>query len=278
LKKKWLWQDLKQYDWDFSLADSDSEVVRCWEWEINRERVLHKVGGEFPKIPWPSPTDEELAIMTPDEFRRYKKDFPFGNSMGEGFPGKPYVEHRRTQGFNALGVILQESIYEDDPMSLPWGAPWERLYHYCGPNWPEQASSDGYIGFADREGRQNSIEVRPVVIDWGKPDSELLKQFAVFLKSNRPTGDDGRPRCDEPQDEPAHVTKGAGAPVRQARANLKALAAYRLCEHYHGSTTRAYLHKEHSASAETTLGPAFNHRGAWSKACGRVKLLLSEMD
>ena len=65
---------------------------------------------------------------------------------------------------------------------------------------------------------------------------------------------------------------GAGDPIRQAKAKLKALAAWRLIQRYAGNWQKAFIHP----AAEKYLGEQFGMAGAWSEARATVQKVLKE--
>ena len=122
-------------------------------------------------------------------------------------------------------------------------------------------------------GGSTNQEVVPLAIHWSWRDEDLIEAFKQWLKERRPRGEewDERPRVDEPPPKP-HRKSGAGSEIRQTKKNLKALAAWRLIQHYDGDSFASYEHP----GASKYLGKQFESPGAWSKARATVQTLLRQ--
>ena len=125
-------------------------------------------------------------------------------------------------------------------------------------------------------GGESNIEIVPLSIPWSCGDEDIIEAFRQWLKERRPKGEDWdhhRPRVDEPIPRPKDKG-GAGSHIRQVKAKLKALAAWRLIQHHRGDNWEAYLHP----GAASYLGKQFDRPGAWSEARAAVEKALKDFD
>lgn len=256
--------NLNEFDWNFSRCPS-AEVENCLDWELRREHTQEKHGGKFPAGIQYSPTAEE----------RRKARF-FLRDSNENIP-----EMLRRLGLKPKGKLVKPEwlSYQErrerenwKPIDKVKPMSWEWLeMDWCGyffKNWDELHK---IVRTIPRKSLllpwSGNVELCPLAIDWDRRDEELIHFFREWLKERRPRGEswDDRPRVDEPAPKPKNKG-GAGVPIRQAKANLKALAAWRLIQHYQGSRIRAYAHPK----AQTYLGRQFERASAWSEARARV--------
>jgi hypothetical protein len=123
------------------------------------------------------------------------------------------------------------------------------------------------------DGNDQTTEIVPFRIPWRWRNEEIGEAFKQWLEEFRPKGEEGdlRVRVDEPPRPPAKAT-GAKSALRQARKNLKALAAWRLIQHYMGDHEKAYTH----SGAIDYLGRTYRNASEWSDAKKIIRALLEE--
>jgi len=258
---------LNESDWNFSRCPSE-EVEDCLHSELHREYIQAKHGGKFPDGIQYSPTPDEWFMgrlcgsteKIPEMLKKFGRK-PRGKFVKPEWPS--YVERRKSENW--------KRIEEPKPMSWEWLAiDW---CDYFSNNWDEIHE---IVRTLPRKSLwlpwDGKVELCPLAIDWDRRDEELVYFFREWLKECRPRGEawDERPRVDEPP-TPPKSKGGAGVPVRQAKANLKALASWRLIQHYNGNYVRAYAHP----SAHRYLGHQFERAGAWSEARSKVERLIA---
>lgn len=263
-----IWRSrLNETDWNFLRCPSE-EVEDCLNWELKREYIQAKNEGKFPTGVVYAPTPDERRM---NRFRDSIEDIPamlkrLGRKPKGGFvkvEWPSYLERRSAEKW--------KPVEKGKPFSWEWlETDW---YDYFFRNWDELRE---IVRTLPRKliwlPWNGNVELCPLTIDWERRDEELVHFFREWLKERRPRGEawDDRPRVDEPP-APPKSKGGAGVPVRQAKANLKALAAWRLIQHYHGNYLRAYAH----SSAQTYLGRQFEHAGAWSEARLKVQTMVA---
>ncbi|HWQ92528.1 MAG TPA: hypothetical protein VN673_12720 [Clostridia bacterium] len=282
--------ELNENDWHFEPLCPSSEVKDCLHWELLREKVQAEAGGTLPSSPLASPPSAEaLRIarfwtvgslnkhLTAISRNKAQKEpawcqealrilkVPKGWIFHPHFPQCSYLDHRKKQRW--------EPLTKEEParwiwLDIDWGDyffdNWENLYDIVRTT-PRKPL---WIG-----GDEAQFELCPLSIPWGWRDEDIVKAFREWLKQNRPRGEewDERPCVNEPPPEPKKKG-GAGDPIRQAKVSLKALAAWRLIQHYSGSDSMALSHP----GAEKYLGKAFNHPSEWTSARKRVCAALQE--
>jgi hypothetical protein len=184
---------------------------------------------------------------------------------------KGWIAHPEFPQLSYLEMRVKEPSRQVKPRELAhwvWLAvEWNDLFRHAWDEVEEAARTSSPIW------RSDSVEVVPLCIQWSWRDDDIIEAFRQWLKEKRPKGEewDGRPRMDEPPPEPKD-RGGAGSPIRQMKAKLKALAAWRLIQHYNGNHVAAY----ERAGAKAYLGKQFGMPGAWSEARATVRNLLEE--
>ena len=263
---------LKIEDWNFSQCPSEEHEV-CLNWELRREQSQFEAGGILLKSPLTFiPTGEDLRLAAVSSHisgghpvpavrgaARQISSVPKGWILHPDFPQFSYLEMRTSERW--------KRIESTEPANWVWlDGDWHRLIcEMPRAEWEEIlcASLPIWVG-----GTLN-VEVCPLKIPWSWRDEDIIEAFGQWLQERRPKGDDWdcyRPRVDEPP--PKEKKKGgAGDPIRQAKARLKALAAWRLIQHYGGNNWDAYRHP----GAMTYLGKQFDKPGAWSEARAVVR-------
>jgi len=257
---------LNESDWNFVRCPSD-EAEDCLNWELHREHTQAKNGGRFPSGIVYEPTPDEQRM------RRFRDSIEEIPEMLKRLGHKPkgrftklelpsYLEHRKQQNW--------KPIERTKPMSWEWlETDW---CDYFFKNWDEIHE---IVRTLPRKSLwlpwNGNVELCPLTIDWDRRDEELVRFFREWLIKRRPRGEawDDRPRVDEPPAKP-ESKGGAGVPIRQAKANLKALAAWRLIQHYQGNYVRVLAH----SGAHKYLGRQFERAGAWSEARSKVQAML----
>jgi len=168
----------------------------------------------------------------------------------------------------------------EDDNSLWISMDWHTLFRHWGEDLEYNATHLPWRTIMDGDGR---TEIVPFKIPWYWRDDDIVKAFRAWLKDNRPKGEEGvmeicgksipwsddRPRIDEPQSKPKDKG-GAGSHIRQVKKILKALAAWRLIQHYMGDNFDAYAHP----GAEKYLGKAYAHPSEWTDARKTVQAAL----
>ncbi|HWD90841.1 MAG TPA: hypothetical protein VG938_00700 [Verrucomicrobiae bacterium] len=260
---------LNDTDWNFSRCPS-AEVSECLHWELHRERVQIKNSGKFPNELKYEPTAAEWRSSRflcnrdetiPQMLQRLGRE-PKGKWVKAAWPS--YLEKRRRENW---ALIETPKPMSWEWLDIDWGS-------YFYQNWDDLYE---IVRTLPRRhlwiGGEDQVEVCPLSISWNRRDEELVGFFRDWLLQNRPKGDDDRPRVDEPI-SPAKKKGGAGDPIRQAKTKLKALAAWRLLQHYRGNRVKAYAH----IGAEKFLGRQFQNASAWSEARSRLVGWSSEFD
>jgi hypothetical protein len=249
------WETLRPEDWDFRRLRSDQASLECHIWEFLREWVLSMEAGSFP----PPTTDTTFRKWQ----KKYLQTYPSGlPPLGQGFPSMAYIKPP-----NQKGVTRVAKPEVSDLISVPW----DQVFDQYGPGWTRRPPKNRFIW-------ANGSELVALWVHWEARDEVLVRLFASFLKANRPAGKigDPRPRIAEPP--PVHSKKGAGSDIRQVKADLKALAAYRVLVHKMGVATSAMEHETRDGiPAVKILGADFENRAAWSKAKARVGRQLQEV-
>jgi hypothetical protein len=259
---------LNEPDWNFACCSS-GEVTACYRWEFQRERVQAQAGGTLPANPLtftPTTTDLRRAWMGVGNLQKTRqiRAVPKGWIMHPDFPRLSYFEYRAKERWRP--------IREHETTSSSWiDTTWGDLIRHRA-QWLQDAL-EWKVPHTLWIGGSNAEEVVPVCIPWAWSDADIIKAFREWLKEHRPRGEswDERPRVDEPSAKPKKKG-GAGDPIRQARAKLKALAAWRLIQHYKGDNFDAFDHP----GAAVYLGRQFDMPGAWSEAKAVVLRTLKE--
>jgi hypothetical protein len=264
---------LDEDDWNFSILDQKtkkSERLLCLNWELHRERVQAEAGGIFPSQIQYVPTCEEKMAQRfsgkkgedirdmLDRLKRKQK----GKLIKPDY--LPFLAKRRTEKWRPIGEAKRETWHW---IALDWylvNRHWSDDIKYAGTHIPCPPAVDG---------SDQTTEIVPFKIPWKWRDEEICEAFRQWLEHYRPKGEHGdlRDRVDQPPPPPAKAT-GAKSTLRQAHKNLKALAAWRLIQHYKGDHEKAYGHP----GASEYLGKAYGHASEWSGARKIVKTLLAE--
>lgn len=253
---------LHKTDWNFARCPTD-ELAACLNWELHRERAQGEARGTLPANPLtfiPSSTElrKLIANSALDPVRtRQISNVPKGWFYHPDFPQLSYLERRAKEGWKRIQYALT-----DKPSWLELDARgWDDLAYEVGNGPPIWL------------GGQANAEIVPLIIRWSWRDEDLTAAFRDWLKERRPKGEDWdhRPRVVEPPPK-AKKKGGAGDPIRQAKVRLKALAAWRLIQHYKGDNFEAFQHPD----AAEYLGKQFDKPGAWSEARATVQKTLKE--
>jgi len=260
---------LDETDWNFGLieAKESNELPRCLEWELCRERAQAETGGTLPKSPLTDePTKHEIWLgrfwrdkvrQLPDWWENGQKELicqlsqiPSTWIPHPDFPQLSYFKHREKEKWNR--------IQEDKPMDwLSVDMSWITAFKYKADEIHEAATTCP----SPTVWAWKYTEIVPMTITWDCPDEEIQKAFSQWLKERRPDS--------IPEPPPLPTNKGGrGASLPQAKAKLKALAAWRLLQHYDGKWVRAHAHPGASyfLSVAGKLESQFSRKDAWDKA------------
>jgi hypothetical protein len=258
---------LNDDDWNFSRCGSD-ELAFCINWELLREQAQLDSGGTLPVSPltfepeWVDLFRADFADhpnKTIREKNRQLAKVPKGWIYHPHFPQCSYLEHRKKENYRRLE--------KDEPESWVWvDVDWQKLFFRMWDELDEIARTSGRRIWL---GGEDNVEIVPLSIPWSWRDEDIVKAFKEWLKERRLRGEEwdyDRPRVDEPPPRPKDKG-GAGSAVRQVMAKLKALAAWRLIQHYEGNNWAAYEHP----GASAYLGRQFHQPSAWSEARATVR-------
>jgi len=270
--------NLDEDDWNFLLVQND-EWPQCLRWELWREKIQGENNGVFPSALEFHPSANAMRrvgfIRKPGEdiIERLKRE-------RLGTYEKPdwtsYLSRRK----KGLWKPLPKNPQEDKTLwiSLDW--------HTLHRHWGDEVEYAGtHIPFPPIMDGDGETEIVPFKIPWGWRDDDIVMAFAQWLKENRPKGEKGvmeicgkeipwsddRPRIDEPP-KPPKAKGGAGSHIRQVKKILKALAAWRLIQHYNGDNFDAFEH----LGAAKYLGKAYRHPSEWTSARKTVQATLKQ--
>jgi len=259
---------LNEEDWNFLLIQN-GEWPECLRWELLREKTQGENNGVFPSALEFHPSVKAMRRigfirkLGEDAIEKWKKE-------RLGTYEKPdwtsYLSRRKKERWKPLPKELPED------KTLWISLDWHTLHRHWG-NEVEYAST--HIPFPPIMDGDGETEIVPFKIPWRWRDDEIVIAFAQWLKENRPKGEKGvikifgkeipwsddRPRIDEPP-KPPKAKSGAGSHIRQVKKILKALAAWRLIQHYNGDNWDAF---EHPGAAKY-LGKAYQHPSEWTSA------------
>jgi hypothetical protein len=265
---------LNETDWNFAQVfrghDELAEIQDCLQWELSREIVQSECGGTLPGNPlnvalnyqdslrmsfWRDSEVEQCPCVEWHDALRKLKKVPKVNGWiyDPAFPQLSYFESREKQKWKRMERIKPAMWVHLD---CNW-------HEYFADIWSELEEAVRCRSPLMWPG--STTELVPLAIPWGWRDEYIVEAFREWLKERRPTGEDDRPRVDEPPAKPKDKG-GQGSPIRQAKSKLKALAAWRLIQHYGGNRVRAYGHP----GADKYLGEQFETAGAWSEARATV--------
>ena len=246
-----VWQEsLTEDDWNFLQIEKTTFKLDEWEpclrWELCREKVQAAAGGKFPsqKIRVPA-RGQDAKIM--------RVKMAMGKRAGRHInpDWTSYLSRRKTQHWKRLPKFEHHQA--------SWIAmDWQGFVRYHG----EKLNLDsGYaldVPIWDGDGK---TEIVPMKIPWGWCDDEIKFAFAQWLIEYRPV---------ELPEPPSQKLTGAGSQLRQVKKILKALAAWRLIQHYNGDNSNAFAHP----NAEKYLGKTFAHPSEWTTARQTVQAAL----
>ena len=265
------WQKkLTESDWNFSRCPSD-ELFNCWHWEIQREKIQMEAGGIMPVNPLGFvPTEQELTdAYETSVIRRSKLEFSNVSERVKtiiAFNEKWHVflpEFPKLSWLELPGQLRRPKLLVLRGTGMILNVGWDRE----SMEFVQDALETNGHTLVDR------TEYVHFQIPWDFRDEDILSLFSDWLRENRPKGDgsDDRPRMDEPPAKPK-AKGGAGDPIRQVKKNLKALAAWRLIQHYRGNRIRACAHP----GADKYLGKQFHKptATAWSEAKTKIQKIL----
>jgi len=275
---------LNEDDWNFLQIQND-EWPQCLCSELWREKTQAEHNGNFPSELIYSWTHEDMrrASRLVDTVLGLNTGGDIVESMKRARLGKlekpdwtPYISLRK----KALWKPLPKKPPQDRTswIALDWHGVyrhWGEEIEYAGTHIPAPSIMDG------------ETEIVPFRIPWDWRDDEIIVVFAQWLKDNRPKGESGfyvhswgekthwaddRPRIDEPPAMPK-AKGGAGSYLRQVKKILKALAAWRLIQHYKGSHIKARAHP----GALKYLGQTYYHASEWTDAKKTVQAALKQI-
>src|SRR5690242_14068684 len=244
---------LHESDWNFSLCQND-EWERCLSWELHREKAQNENGGVFPDVFAYKVTGSTPRFGVKFGSQKVKKIKVEGAWLS-------YIEKRQSE--------LWKLIQPDEPDQSIWiSSDWHNVRRYYGEEIDEAAKILPTPSVMDGD---STTQLIPLKIPWHWRDDEISSAFRQWLKANRPSGEswDDRPATPEP---PKLTSKaGRGSKIGQAKAKLKALAAWRLLQHHKGHTGLAFSH----TGAEAYLGTTFEHDSEWTSARKAVEAALN---
>jgi hypothetical protein len=239
-------KSLNEDDWNFLQIQND-EWPECLVWELHREKAQAESGGNFPTEPIYEPTVQE--------HRRF--GVRLAGQKRAGIYSKPdwssYLSGRKKGNWKRIQKSERDTSFW---ISLDWHTlhrHWGHEVEYAGTHLPFPPIMDG-----DEE-----TEIVPFRIPWGWRDDEIKSAFSQWLKGNRLI----------PEPTPPKRLTGAGSYLRQVKKYLKALAAWRLIQHYKGNRIKAYAHP----GADKYLGKTYAHASEWTDAKKTVNALLKQI-
>lgn len=245
-------------EWDFDwLEDSritPAECFACWGWEFHRE--LAKQAKVAARI------EATRAGLLKTESGLYDLSFPLPRLWVEfsglifcpSWPEKPYQEATDRE---------KEAIQHAAPENIPFqplafqvcvqSLQAESVRNFYGE--PSGSFESAAIERKDGDGKAYST-VAAFELDWRRRDSELVDDFKRWLTAARES---------KIKAETMFPQKGAGAPVRQCRADLNALGAFRL---------RKILSWKNAVSHVSVARPGkdlYSSEAHWSEAVKRAR-------
>jgi len=242
---------LAETDWDFSRCPSDEADICLW-WELHREKTQAESGGTLPPGLKGQPTRMELRRRK-WQVQDDRDRLPKGWILHPHFPQFSYLDHRHKERWKRIERIGRQT--------WPWlDVDWFSLVRHRR-DWLEGMLKGTCVPSSPL--LDGPIEIVPMAIPWDWRDKDILEAFKQWLKQKR--------RVDEPPPMPRDKG-GAGSPIRQVKRKLKALAAWRLIQHYNGHNFAAFGH----CGAEKYLGRQFANPAAWSKARALVLKLMEQ--
>ena len=207
------------FDWIEDSRITPAECFACWEWEFHRE--LAKLAQVAARI------EATRAGWLKTESGLYDQLFPLPSLWVEfsglifcpSWPEKPYQEATDRE---------KEAIQHSAPENIPFqplafqvcvqSLQAEGLRILYGE--PSGSFGSAVIERKDGDGKAYTT-VAAFELDWRRRDSEIVEDFERWLAQARES---------KTKAETLFPQKGAGASVRQLKADIKALGALRLRE------------------------------------------------
>ena len=246
-----VWQtSLSEDDWNFHQIKNTKFEKEEWEpclrRELHREKVQAAAGGKFPsqKIRVPA-RSQDAKIM--------RAKLAMGKRAGRLInpDWTSYLSRRKAQHWKQLP---KAKFFKTSYIAMEW-------HTFVRPHGEKLNLDREYeldVPIWDGDGK---TEIVPMKIPWGWRDEDIKCAFDEWIKECRP------PELPEP---PSLKLTGAGSRPRQAQSILKALAAWRLYQHYKGNRTMAYAHK----GAYEYLGKTYENSSEWTDARKTVQSFL----
>lgn len=249
---------ISEAEWNFDwLEDSritPAECFACWEWEFRRE--LAKLAKVAARI------EATRAGLLKTESGLYDQPSPLPSLWVEfsglifcpSWPEKPYQE-----ATNCEKEAIQHAALENIPFQpLPFqvcvqSLQAEGLRNLYGE--PSGSFGSAVIERKDEDGKAYTT-VAAFELDWRRRDSEIVEDFKRWLSQARES---------KTKAETVFPQKGAGASVRQFKADIKALGALRLRKIL--SWTEAVAH----ASIARSGKDLYSSEAHWSEAVKRAR-------
>ena len=234
--------DVPWQEWDFSCVPEDQlNACNIYEYGRHSERVRAAVARIRER-------DGSEAI----ELREDIKDPCF--ALGPHEPYAPFVcirPHFPKTPFQSIPADERKRIADMDKADTePWTLI-EGSFRKLISIFPELENEYGAF-------RDGDLTYTVLQVDWRMSKTEILRRFAAWLDKN------------DPKQVRARETRGAGAPVRQCRKELKALGAWRLLQEMDSS-----LAWELTTHRLGEGGLFSNEPAAWSRARATAARILA---
>ncbi len=233
----WNHRNLSRHDWDFS-GVRDEELEECATYEFLREvdSFREKVLEVREKEGIPDFKEAHSFFGTDTSLPPYF--FPAALFFREDWPEKPYQSlpwEKRKEMFVPVEAVIDPSFSLKKTVSLLETEDLEDREVELGET----------LRFPDRDPAK---VVAAFEIDWRSTNTEIMRGIKAWLENHRPG------------DAQTADNRGAGAPIRQRKDDLKALGIWRIQKAYGGDRIKAFT------KLGVELGDQYNHSSAWTKA------------
>jgi hypothetical protein len=267
--------DLPREEWDFE-AVPEILMERCWNWEFRRElHIQDKVHRREIRTEW------EGNMSTHRDFweSRIGKDVlargKWPKASGATVFCDQIIKSAEERGKSPASHARMWELIKESVSDLPRG-----ILQLTENNEPrltlsevksilreeDQGTGKEWLTRSGARRLQIALAYRALTgirreeiwIEWEKPDSALIEEFKAWLRENR-------------KKQAAQYGPGRGArPFEKERADLKALGALRLLQHY-GSAPAA------KTAGQNLGGVCFSTEKSWSEAKRRALRTLDKL-
>lgn len=257
---------MPEVEWNFDwLNDSritSAECFACWEWEFNRELAkLPKVAVRLAEIRTGWAKTESGLYEQPVRLRgQFWCEFE-GLVFCQSWPEKPYqeastLEKEAIQHAARGNIPFQPLDIQVCLQTLQLASRDETLRKHFGE--PSGTFGSGVLERKNCEGKAYTT-IAAFELDWRRRDSEIFEDFKRWVAKARESNTKA---------ETILSGKGAGSLVRQYKAELKALGAFRLRQKMSYRLAVALVSRVRNSGEMDELYSTESH---WSEADKRAR-------